>query len=291
MIQTESIDELRQAVADWRESGDRIALVPTMGNLHRGHLELVKQARKVGDRVIVSVFVNPTQFGEGEDYKTYPRTLEIDALQLKRTSTDVLFAPEVSDVYPFGRRGATTVHVPELTSEFCGASRPGHFDGVATVVSRLYFMVQPDIAVFGQKDYQQLLVVKRMVQDLSMPIEIVSAPTVREADGLALSSRNQYLTPAERERAPELYAALRRTADAVGRGHNDFAALEARALATLEAAGFVPEYVGIRTAVSLARPQEDTEDLVILGAGRLGAARLIDNVLVTRRVAAARASE
>lgn len=266
-------------MSDWRDAGESVAFVPTMGNLHRGHISLVEHARKVADHVVVSIFVNPTQFGEGEDFDKYPRTLEMDSLLLKRARCDLLFSPELSDVYPFGQGAAIQMRLPDLTDEFCGAFRPGHFDGVIGVVSRLFCMVGPDVAVFGQKDYQQLLVVRRMVSDLSMPVRIESASTIREPDGLALSSRNQYLTNEEREIAPNLHATLRRVAAELENGDQDFNALQDWAIAELNSAGFVAEYVGIRLANSLAPPIDLGNPLVVLAAARLGKARLIDNVL------------
>lgn len=271
---------LREQLADWRHHSDHIALVPTMGNLHDGHLELIKLARQHAERVVVSVFVNPTQFGDGEDYDDYPRTLELDKRRLKRAKADLLFAPEVDVLYPFGVDTATSVTVPVLTGEFCGESRPGHFDGVTTVVARLFSLVQPDVAIFGQKDYQQLMIVKRLVEDMSLPIGIVTAPTQREADGLAMSSRNQYLTEDERRSAPVLYATLQEIAHALESGAHNYADLEERATEALQAAGFEPEYISIRRAETLDPPDRDTDELVVLAAAQLGKARLIDNVLV-----------
>ena len=272
--------ELREQVAEWRQNGDHIALVPTMGSLHDGHLALVETAREHAERVVATVFVNPTQFAEGEDFDTYPRSLELDKRKLKRANADLLFAPDVETVYPFGADLGTRVSVPVLTNELCGAARPGHFDGVTSVVARLFNLVVPDVAVFGQKDYQQLLIIRRMVTDLSMAIEIVGAPTVREDDGLAMSSRNQYLSESERAIAPRLYAALQDVAHALETGSEDYAALERGASESLAKAGFAPEYVSIRRAESLEAPDRDTDELVVLAAARLGDARLIDNVLV-----------
>ena len=272
--------ELREQIADWRQSGDHIALVPTMGSLHDGHLALIEVAREHAERVIATVFVNPTQFGEGEDFESYPRSLELDKRKLKLAKADLLFAPDVDTVYPFGSERGTRVSVPVMTEELCGEARPGHFDGVTSVVARLFNMVGPDVAVFGQKDYQQLMIIRRMVADLSMPIEIVGAPTVREDDGLAMSSRNQYLTESERTVAPQLHSALQDVAHALETGSEDYVALEQQAMASLEKAGFMPEYVSIRRAESLEEPDRDTDELVVLAAARLGEARLIDNVLV-----------
>jgi len=273
-------DELRELLSDWRQAGEHVALVPTMGNLHDGHLTLVDIARQNAERVVVSIFVNPTQFGAQEDYESYPRTLELDKRKLNRAKADLVFIPTVETLYPFGTDTATSVTVPVLTDELCGEVRPGHFDGVTSVVSRLFGLVQPDVAVFGQKDYQQLVVIKRLVADMSLPIEIVSAPTHREEDGLATSSRNQYLTEDERRIAPKLFATLEGVAHALESGSESYADLEAEARNTLQTAGFVPEYVSIRRAETLDAPDRDTDELVVLAAARLGSARLIDNVMV-----------
>jgi len=274
-------DEIRDLHETWRHHGEHVALVPTMGNLHSGHLSLVELAREHAERVVVTVFVNPTQFGEGEDFEEYPRTMKRDTQRLRKLEADALFAPDVDTVYPFGLDKATLVSVPGLTRNFCGASRPGHFDGVTTVVARLFALVQPDVAIFGQKDYQQQLVIRHMTEDLSLPIRIITAPTVREPDGLAMSSRNQYLGEAERAIAPQLHAAL----DAIGMelqsGKRNFEDLENDARAKLEAAGFVPDYVAIRRAENLEPPDRDCDELVLLAAAQLGKARLIDNIVIS----------
>jgi pantoate--beta-alanine ligase len=251
-----------------------------MGNLHQGHLSLINLAREHAERVVVSVFVNPTQFGEGEDYEDYPRTEERDLRRLKRENTDMLFNPDIELMYPFGTDAATSITVPLLTDEFCGSFRPGHFDGVTSVVSRLFSIVQPDVAVFGEKDYQQLLVVQRLAADLSLPIEIVGAPTQREDDGLAMSSRNINLTETEREIAPGLYATLSSTARQLIAGVRDYELLEQQAVASLEGLGFKPEYFNIRLAANLELPIPDSHELVILAAAHLGETRLIDNCVV-----------
>jgi pantoate--beta-alanine ligase len=276
-----SKDELAQQIADWRQLGDHIALVPTMGNLHQGHLSLVDLAREHAERVIVSIFVNPTQFGEGEDFDEYPRTLERDTRLLKKTPADLVFAPSVDTMYPFGLDMATRVSVPGLTEHFCGASRPGHFDGVTTVVARLFAMVVPDAAVFGQKDYQQQLVIRHMTADLGLPIKIITGTTVRDDDGLALSSRNSYLSEDERATAPLLYATLSSVGTELQSGRRDFDELESAASARLEEAGFDVDYFAIRRAHNLEPSDRDCDDLVVLAAARLGQARLIDNVVVT----------
>jgi len=274
-------DELRELLEEWRHHGEHVALVPTMGNLHAGHLSLVELAREHAERVVVTVFVNPTQFGEGEDFDDYPRTLKRDTQRLRKCEPDALFVPGVETVYPFGIDKATLVSVPGLTKNFCGASRPGHFDGVTTVVARLFALVQPDVAIFGQKDYQQQLVIRHMTEDLSLPIRIITAPTVREPDGLAMSSRNQYLSETERAIAPELHRALQSIGSELQNGKRNFDELEQDALERLKAAGFVPDYVAIRRAENLEVPDRDCDEIVVLAAAHLGKARLIDNIVVT----------
>jgi len=281
MQTVETIPQLRKQIAAWRQAGERIALVPTMGNLHVGHLELVRQARQQADRVVVSIFVNPLQFGAGEDFDGYPRTLEADAAQLEQADADLLFAPPVDEVYPRPQAEQATVTVPGLSDILCGASRPGHFSGVATVVCKLFNMVQPDLALFGEKDFQQLLVIRRMTEDLCLPVEIWGVPTVREADGLARSSRNGYLTSEERGRAPALYRILCEAAQRIQAGEGDYATLETAANEKLKAAGFGPDYFSIRRASDLALPEVGEKDLVILVAAQLGKARLIDNLRVS----------
>ena len=272
--------ELRSTVSQWKRAEERVALVPTMGNLHEGHAELVRQAHALAPRVVVSIFVNPLQFGPNEDFAQYPRTPNEDRALLESLGVDVLFAPGVDDMYPRDQSSTTKVHVPHLAEMLCGEFRPGHFDGVATVVSKLLNLVQPDVALFGEKDFQQLAIIRRMVEDLCMPFEIVGVPTVREADGLAMSSRNRYLTPAERELAPRIYAELSRVRAAIASGRRDFAALEAEGRAALEEHGFKPDYFAIRDGVTLDAPTPQSRELVILTAARLGKARLIDNVTV-----------
>ena len=273
-------EELRGRVAEWRRKGDHIALVPTMGNLHDGHLSLIDLARAHAERVVVSIFVNPTQFEPGGDYEQYPRTLATDKRKLTRAKADLLFVPEVSTMYPFGPDDATIVSVPKLRDDLCGAFRPGHFDGVTSVVSRLFGLVSPDVAVFGQKDYQQQLVIRRMVEDLHWPIEIVTGETVREADGLAYSSRNQYLTEEERRIAPAIFQVMQQLAADLQSGKRAFDDMERAAMSALGSKGFAPDYVAIRRAANLEAPDRDTDELVILAAARLGKARLIDNIVV-----------
>lgn len=274
---TGNLDELRARVGGWRRAGLRVGFVPTMGNLHAGHLALVHRARELADRVVTSIFVNPTQFGPGEDFEEYPRTLDADLAALAETPCELAFTPDVATLYPFGSDQAVRISVPGITGILEGERRPGHFDGVCTVVARLFQMVGPDVAVFGRKDYQQLEVIRRMARDLAMPVEIQGMDTVREADGLALSSRNQYLTAGERRRAPALFRALQEAASRLEAGERDFAAIEAEATQALEQAGFEPEYVSIRHP-DLGEPGSGTGEFVVLGAARLGRARLIDNI-------------
>jgi pantoate--beta-alanine ligase len=274
------IHSVREQVAALRRDGQSVALVPTMGNLHRGHLSLVQLALERADRVVVSIFVNALQFGPGEDLERYPRTLEHDRELLERAGAHLLFLPTDFEMYPVGIERSTLVDVGEFSGILEGQFRPGHFAGVATVVTKLFNIVTPDVAVFGEKDYQQLIVVGRLVRDLCMPIEILSAPTVRDPDGLALSSRNQYLSVGERRRAPRLHDALRAVRERILDGADDWAALEADALAALVKVGFVPDYVSVRRAADLLPPREGDRDFVVLGAARLGQTRLIDNVRV-----------
>ena len=281
MLVVHKKQEIAEQVSEWRHHDDHVALVPTMGNLHAGHLALVELAREHAERVVVSIFVNPTQFGEGEDFEAYPRTLERDKRHLKKSSADLIFAPSIETVYPFGLEMATKVSVPGLTQNFCGAARPGHFDGVTTVVARLFAMVQPDVAVFGQKDYQQQLVLRHMATDMSLPISIITGNTVRDDDGLALSSRNSYLSDEERAIAPLLYESLTSVSSELQNGRRNFEDLEASAIARLSDSGFDVDYLSIRRAQNLEVPDRDCDDLVVLVAAKLGGTRLIDNVVVT----------
>lgn len=279
MLRVAEVAGLRREVARWRQAGIRLALVPTMGNLHAGHLALVQAARAQAGRVAVSVFVNPLQFGPSEDFAAYPRTLQRDAELLASAGADLLFAPSVEAMYPRGQAGHTRVEVPGLSEILCGASRPGHFIGVATVVCKLLNLVQPDLALFGEKDYQQLLVIRRMAEDLCLPVEIQGLATVREPDGLAMSSRNAYLLPAERALAAQIYRALGRSAERLRAGV-PVAEVQAEGLAELSAAGLSPEYLSVRRADDLGSPGPDDRELVVLAAARLGRARLIDNLRV-----------
>lgn len=275
-----TVMKLHEMLRGFRAHRGRVALVPTMGNLHAGHLALVERARALADHVVVSIFVNPTQFGPGEDFSTYPRTLDRDRRQLSAAGVEVLFAPPVDEIYPDGPADSTVVCVPRLSGMLCGESRPGHFAGVASVVTRLFNITQPDIAVFGEKDYQQLLVIRRLQRDLHLPIRIVGVPTWRNPDGLALSSRNQYLSTAELQRAPELHRALLACAGRLQRRTRSFSALEREGAARLVQAGFRPDYFVIRTADDLSRPRRASRRLIVLAAARLGRTRLIDNVQV-----------
>jgi pantoate--beta-alanine ligase len=281
VITVNAVDDLRAQIDIWRRGGN-VAFVPTMGNLHAGHISLVKEAHKIADRVVASIFVNPLQFGAGEDFENYPRTFERDSEMLIDEGTDLLFAPPVEVMYPKPQADQTRVEVPGLSELLCGACRPGHFVGVATVVCKLFNMVQPDIAVFGNKDYQQLMVIRRMVEDLAMPVAIVGVETMREADGLAMSSRNGYLGAQERALAPMLYRTLSDLAARLGDGEDDFHRLEQEAAAALDGAGFRTDYVAIRRASDLLDPAAGETELVILAAAYLGKARLIDNIEVSR---------
>ncbi len=272
--------QLRKIVAQWRRNGERIAFVPTMGNLHDGHISLLKHARGMADRTVVSIFVNPIQFGKGEDYATYPSTLEADQDKLTRIGLDVLFAPNLKELYPGGMEEDTRVTVPSLSNILCGEYRPGHFTGVATVVTKLFFSVQPDYALFGEKDLQQLMVIRRMVDDLCIPIEIVGKPIIREADGLAMSSRNSYLNDDERTIAPIIHQTLKRASTAANVPNADFREIEASCFARLKESGFKPEYFSIRRSSDLMEATLGDRELSILTAAWLGNARLIDNIQV-----------
>lgn len=272
--------QLRARIAAWRREGARIGFVPTMGNLHEGHFSLIELCRRHADRVVASVFVNPTQFGPSEDFARYPRTLAQDQAGLAAHGCDLLFAPALEEMYPFGIAATTRVEVAQASEPLEGAMRPGHFAGVATVVTKLLNLVQPDVAVFGRKDYQQLLVIERLVRDLCLPVEIVGAPIVREANGLAMSSRNQYLSAQERERAGLIHFVLLGMQDEINLGR-PVAEVERVAVSMLEGAGFVPDYAVVRSAETLLEPGPgQREGLIALIAARLGRTRLIDNLLI-----------
>lgn len=268
---------LRAQVRQWRREGASIGFVPTMGNLHAGHHALIDLARRHADRVVASIFVNPTQFGPNEDYARYPRTPDSDINGLAEKQCDALFLPPVEQMYPFGTMGCVQMHVPGITDILDGAHRPGHFNGVAQVVARLFNMVQPDLAVFGRKDYQQLQVIRYMTREMSFPVEIIPAPTLREADGLAMSSRNQYLQGDERQTATRIHQTLQFMRDAARQGL-PVAGIEDEAVARLEAAGFTVDYAEVRRS-DLTRAKAPNEaGLVALVAARLGRTRLIDNL-------------
>jgi pantoate--beta-alanine ligase len=267
-----------QALDERLVEAGKIAFVPTMGNLHMGHASLISAAHLHGRRVIASIFVNPMQFGPSEDFSAYPRTPDDDASLLRDYGVDALFHPTVDEMYPAGSVGSTVIDVPGLTDILCGAFRPGHFQGVATVVVKLLSLVQPDVAIFGEKDYQQLTVIRRVVDDLNLPVKVVGAPTVRAEDGLALSSRNRYLSAEERAAAPVIYRALDQARRRIEAGDTDYASMQADGLAAMNAAGVKPDYFEVRTADRLAVPTPADVRVVALAAGRLGKARLIDNL-------------
>ena len=272
---------LRSQLDGLRAAGRRIALVPTMGNLHDGHLSLLDAAAERADFLVASIYVNPLQFGLGEDWEQYPRTLDGDCERLERAGCDLLFHPDDRGMYPGGTDCQTRVFCPDLSDILCGASRPGHFQGVATVVAKLLHLVEPTLAVFGRKDYQQLLIIRRMVQDLCMRVRIVSAPVVREADGLAMSSRNRFLDADERPRAACLHTELGRVASGLRAGRRDWRRMEREAMDAIEARGLRPDYISIRCARTLAEvPDADDAPLVVLGALYARGARIIDNVQV-----------
>jgi len=273
-----TISELRAYVRAQRQSGHIIGFVPTMGNLHEGHLSLITEAKRHADCVIASIFVNPMQFGANEDLDAYPRTLEADTAALAKQGCDLLFAPNANEVYPHGLSMQTRIEVPELGDAHCGASRPGHFVGVATVVAKLFNMVQADVAIFGEKDFQQLAIIRKMAQDLCFPIDIIGVPTSRESSGLARSSRNGYLSSDEKQRAAEVYQCLLMIRDAILAGNKDFKLLSQQAQERLSKAGFRPDYVNIAHARTLAPATAEDTSLVILIAAYLGTTRLIDNL-------------
>ncbi|GLR64059.1 pantoate--beta-alanine ligase [Marinospirillum insulare] len=275
------ISQLREELAACRAQGKKIALVPTMGNLHQGHLRLVEEAKRHADFIVASIFVNPLQFNPDEDYESYPRTLAEDQTKLASAGCDLLFTPSVEVVYPNGQENQTRVVVPGVSEGLCGQKRPGHFDGVATIVTKLFNFVQPDVACFGQKDYQQLSVIRKLVEDLSFAIKIIDVPTHRTPEGLALSSRNNYLTPEQLAKAPTLYATLKEAAKELAAGNTHFNELNHQARARLAEQGFAPEYVEIRN-LDLSPASLTANTWVILIAARLGKTRLIDNLIVQR---------
>ncbi len=282
MLTITTIAKLQHSVKSWRNQGLSIAFVPTMGNLHDGHIELVRQAVERADKVVVSIFVNPTQFCVGEDFSSYPRTEQEDAAKLLAAKADLLFLPAVAEMYP--QTQTVTVSVPELSAIHCGEFRSGHFDGVATVVTKLFNIVQPDMALFGEKDFQQLAVIKQLVAQLNSPVKIIPVPTIREADGLAMSSRNTYLTAEQRAMAPSLYQSLLAARDAALERTADFQFIQQQQIDFLQQKGFEVDYFSICRAVDLQAPQATDQDLVILAAAKLGKPRLIDNIYFHRNI-------
>jgi len=281
MLQVQFVDKLRNAVGEFRHRGQSIGFVPTMGNLHEGHLALVRYAKEVADTVIVSIFVNPLQFDKADDLQAYPRTLEEDIRALKALDVDLLFIPEVSDIYPSDISTVARVEVPGISERLEGASRAGHFTGVATVVAKLFNLVQPDIAVFGEKDYQQLAVIHKMVKELNFPIEVLSIPTVRESSGLAMSSRNNYLSEEQRSQAARLSQILNQLADSIRSGERNYRKLEDNGSEMLLKSGFKPDYLEVCHSKTLLPASDADDSLVILVAAWLGPARLIDNICLS----------
>ncbi|SHJ52358.1 pantoate--beta-alanine ligase [Cycloclasticus pugetii] len=282
MLVVATIKELQNALHKHRQANKKIAVVPTMGNLHEGHLALVKTAQQHADIVVVTLFVNPTQFGANEDLDSYPRTFQDDCDKLDALNTSILFAPNIDEMYPLGGDQTTHVHVPNMTQVLCGASRPGHFDGVTTIVSKLFNITRADIAIFGEKDYQQLAVIRRMVNDLNIPIKIIGKPIVREPDGLAMSSRNGYLSEKERRIAPRLHQLLQTIKQEIIEGNHDLKSLESHAITDLIEAGFKPDYLQIYQRSELRPATENDKEIIILAAAFLGSTRLIDNIYVNR---------
>jgi pantoate--beta-alanine ligase len=274
----DSINAIRAQIKAWKLQSQTVAFVPTMGNLHQGHLSLVQKAQTLADKVVVSVFVNPMQFDDQNDLAAYPRTLQQDIQCLTEVACDVVFTPTSGMMYPLGMKNHSVVNVPGTDDKLCGLHREGHFDGVATVVSKLFNIVQADIAIFGEKDYQQLSLIKKLVADLNIPIDIVAAPTHREQNGLAMSSRNQYLTEDEKVQASAIFQRLTELAEKLHAGEQDYEQLQKQTCDLLAQDGFEPEYVDIRNASNLSLAKPDDKNLRILAAARLGKARLIDNI-------------
>ncbi len=283
LLRARSTSSMHEYVGAWRADKQSVALVPTMGNLHAGHLSLTSLAHGQADKVVCSVFVNPTQFGSDEDLEGYPRTVaEDEAMLEEQGQVDLLFLPDMGTIYPYGTDSAVSVKLPALSEDLCGAARPGHFNGVASVVLRLLNLISPDVLVLGEKDYQQRILLERMVADLHLPIRIVAGPILREPDGLAMSSRNGYLSPEDRNIAPELHASLEELAVALRQGQTNYAELEAAAVERLTESGFSTDYVAVRRARDLARREvfAPDDERIVLAAASLGRARLIDNVRV-----------
>lgn len=281
MLVVETESDLRQVILEQKHQGRKVGFVPTMGNLHEGHLTLVKHALQHADFVVSSIFVNPLQFGENEDFDKYPRTHQADIEKLTEAGCSLLFLPSVQTMYPRSIDQQTRVEVPGLSDILCGESRPGHFVGVATVVCKLFNLVMPDVAVFGEKDYQQLMVIRHMTKDLCLPIEIIGSPIVREDDGLAMSSRNGYLDSTQRQLAPKLYEVITKTADKLKAGDNSFGQLQDEAINRINSLGFKTDYFAIRRADDLKTPETGEKELVILVAAWLGSTRLIDNLQIS----------
>lgn len=285
MLIVESQKKLQERLKYWRQTGESVAFVPTMGNLHNGHLRLVETAKREATKTIVSIFVNPLQFAPGSDYDDYPRTYDDDIVLLEKLNVDLVFRPDVACIYPAGMEASTKVTVPGLSQILCGAHRPGHFEGVTTVVATLFNMVQPEFAIFGEKDYQQLVIIKKMVSDLQFPVKIIGVETVREDSGLAMSSRNNYLSTDEKKLASVLFQTLKFVVQHVSKQLQDnenasknFHEIEQQALHKLSDAGFKPEYVQVIDSETLANAQTDSRHLRVLAAAWLGKARLIDNL-------------
>ncbi|RTR31564.1 pantoate--beta-alanine ligase [Shewanella atlantica] len=281
MITTQEISQIRQQVRAWHAKGETVAFVPTMGNLHQGHITLIKEAVKRADHVVASIFVNPMQFGQNEDLDAYPRTLAADQQALTDAGAELLFTPTPEIIYPKGMDQQSFVEVPNISEQLCGASRPGHFRGVATVVCKLFNIVQPDIALFGRKDFQQLLVIETMVADLSMPIEIIGVDTIREASGLAMSSRNGYLSQAQKDKAATLKQTMDTMSVAIQQGVSIANAIQTGNSQLCEA-GFRPDYLEVRSTTDLSQASDENSSLVILAAAYMGDTRLIDNLCFTR---------
>jgi len=281
MITTQEISQIRQQVRAWHAKGETVAFVPTMGNLHLGHITLIKEAVKRADHVVASIFVNPMQFGQNEDLDAYPRTLAADQQALTEAGAELLFTPTPAIIYPKGMAQQSFVEVPKISDQLCGTSRPGHFRGVATVVCKLFNIVQPDIALFGRKDFQQLLVIKTMVADFSMPIEIVGVDTIRETSGLAMSSRNGYLSQVQKDKATTLKRTMDAMSAAIQQGESISNAIQA-GHSQLTDAGFKPDYLEVRNASDLSQASHNDMELVILAAAYMGDTRLIDNLCFTR---------
>lgn len=277
-----TVEEVRARIRAWRAAGERVAFVPTMGNLHAGHMSLLAAARFRANRVVASIFVNPLQFGPADDFLRYPRTPLEDTQLLSEAACDLLFAPTVEQIYPDGGSQPTLITVRGLSEGLCGQFRPGHFEGVATVVAKLFGIVAPDVAIFGEKDFQQFAVISQMTRDLAIPVQVIGAPTVRAPDGLALSSRNRYLSSEERARAPAIHQALQAIVRRIASSENDFAALEAAGRQILEQQNFKTDYFSVCDAHTLQPPGASSKDLVVLTAVRMRGARLIDNVQVRR---------